>query len=144
MTSQTRHIGANGSGLPLAEDLMTGADAIAAFIFGDASEANRRRVYHAADKPRASELQTRWHPLRPSLYDPRLDRTTGERSMSTTAFPSSPLVLPGELDEILAEFEERGVRPTRLNILAAALERGLPEDFAIVIADAAERMERPT
>ncbi|MCJ2131602.1 DNA-binding protein [Methylobacterium sp. E-045] len=46
----TRPMGVNGSGLPLAEDLMTGADAIAAFMFGSASEANKRRVYHAADK----------------------------------------------------------------------------------------------
>jgi hypothetical protein len=36
--------------LPLAEDLMTGAEVIAEFMFGDASEANRRRIYHAADK----------------------------------------------------------------------------------------------
>ncbi|WP_246694704.1 DNA-binding protein [Methylobacterium sp. WL6] len=36
--------------MPLAEDLMTGADAIAAFMFGSSTEANRRRVYHAADK----------------------------------------------------------------------------------------------
>jgi hypothetical protein len=50
MNIQTRHTGANGSGLPLAEDLMTGADAIAVFMFGDATEANRRRVYHSADK----------------------------------------------------------------------------------------------
>ena len=48
--STTRASGANGSGLPLAEDLMTGADTIAEFMFGDASEANRRRVYHSADK----------------------------------------------------------------------------------------------
>ncbi|WP_244539263.1 DNA-binding protein [Methylobacterium sp. 174MFSha1.1] len=36
--------------MPLAEDLMTGAEVIAEFMFGDASEANRRRIYHAADK----------------------------------------------------------------------------------------------
>ena len=47
---ETRQIGASGSGLPLAKDLMTGADSIAAFMNGDASEANRRRVYHASDK----------------------------------------------------------------------------------------------
>lgn len=64
--------------------------------------------------------------------------------MSTAAFPSPPVVLPGDLDEILAEFKERSVRPTRLNILAAALDRGLPEDFAVTLADAAERMEQPT
>ncbi|SFU38503.1 hypothetical protein SAMN02799631_00366 [Methylobacterium sp. 174MFSha1.1] len=46
----TRSLGANDSGLPLAEDLMTGAEVIAEFMFGDASEANRRRIYHAADK----------------------------------------------------------------------------------------------
>ncbi|GJE46949.1 DNA-binding protein [Methylobacterium soli] len=40
----------NGSDLSLSEDLMTGAEAIAEFIFGDASDANRRRVYHASDK----------------------------------------------------------------------------------------------
>ncbi|WP_093566959.1 hypothetical protein [Methylobacterium sp. 174MFSha1.1] len=48
--TQTRPRGANGSGLPLSEDLMTGAEAIAEFMFGAASEANRRRVYHAADR----------------------------------------------------------------------------------------------
>lgn len=60
--------GANGSGLPvkgdllsgtarvepaglaLADDLMTGAPAIAEFMFGTDTETNRRRVYHAADK----------------------------------------------------------------------------------------------
>ncbi|GJD72530.1 DNA-binding protein [Methylobacterium goesingense] len=46
----TRLLGVNDPGLQLAEDLMTGADAIAAFMFGDATEANRRRVYHSADK----------------------------------------------------------------------------------------------
>jgi hypothetical protein len=48
--TQARPSSANGGGLPLAEDLMTGAESIAEFIFGDASEANRRRVYHSADK----------------------------------------------------------------------------------------------
>ncbi len=42
--------GANGSGLRLSEDLMSGADAIAEFMFGDSSETNKRRVYHAKDK----------------------------------------------------------------------------------------------
>ena len=46
----TRQAGANDSGLPLAEDIMTGAGPIAKFIFGSASETNKRRVYHAADK----------------------------------------------------------------------------------------------
>ena len=49
LNGATPHVGANGGGLPLAEDLMTGADAIAAFMFGSTAEANRRRVYHAAD-----------------------------------------------------------------------------------------------
>jgi hypothetical protein len=42
--------GANSGSLPLAQDLMTGAEAIANFMFGDASEPSRRRVYHASDK----------------------------------------------------------------------------------------------
>ncbi|TXN40433.1 DNA-binding protein [Methylobacterium sp. WL30] len=46
----TRPSGANDTGLPLAEDMMTGAEAIAKFMFGDATETNKRRVYHAADK----------------------------------------------------------------------------------------------
>ena len=45
-----RPSGVNGSGLPLSEDLMIGAGAISTFMFGDDSEPNRRRVYHAADK----------------------------------------------------------------------------------------------
>lgn len=49
-SSATRHSGANDTGLPLADDLMTGAEAIAKFMFGDATETNKRRVYHAADK----------------------------------------------------------------------------------------------
>ncbi len=36
--------------VPLSADLMTGAESIAEFMFGDTSEANRRRVYHASDK----------------------------------------------------------------------------------------------
>jgi hypothetical protein len=44
----TRPSGANDAGLPLADDLMTGAEAIAKFMFGDATDTNRRRVYHAA------------------------------------------------------------------------------------------------
>ncbi|XYD11500.1 DNA-binding protein [Methylobacterium sp. NMS12] len=36
--------------MPLADDLMTGAEAIAKFMFGDATDTNKRRVYHAADK----------------------------------------------------------------------------------------------
>ena len=49
-TAATRPSGANDTGLPLAEDLMSGAGAIAQFMFGDDAEANRRKVYHAADK----------------------------------------------------------------------------------------------
>lgn len=49
-TTQTRPSGANDTGLPLADDLMTGAEAIARFMFGDATDTNKRRVYHAADK----------------------------------------------------------------------------------------------
>lgn len=48
--ASTRPSGANDTGLPLADDLMTGAEAIAKFMFGDASDTNKRRVYHAADK----------------------------------------------------------------------------------------------
>lgn len=49
-TASARHTGANDTGLPLSDDLMTGAEAIAKFMFGDATDTNRRRVYHAADK----------------------------------------------------------------------------------------------
>ncbi|MCJ2106989.1 DNA-binding protein [Methylobacterium sp. E-041] len=49
-THAARLSGANDTGLPLAEDMMTGAEAIAKFMFGDATETNKRRVYHAADK----------------------------------------------------------------------------------------------
>lgn len=49
-TAATRPSGANDTGLPLAQDLMSGAGAIAQFMFGDNAEANRRKVYHAADK----------------------------------------------------------------------------------------------
>ncbi len=46
----SRALGANDAGLPLSADLMTGAEAIAEFMFGDTSDTSRRRVYHAADK----------------------------------------------------------------------------------------------
>ncbi len=46
----TRPAGANDTGLPLAQDLLSGAEAIALFMFGEASEANKRKVYHAAQK----------------------------------------------------------------------------------------------
>ena len=46
----TRPLGVNDTGLPLHNDLMIGADAISEFMFGDATEGNKRRVYHAADK----------------------------------------------------------------------------------------------
>lgn len=49
-TTATRPPGANDTGLPLAQDLMSGAGAIALFMFGEDTEANRRKVYHAADK----------------------------------------------------------------------------------------------
>lgn len=49
-TIETCPPGANGRALSLSEDLMMGADPIAEFLFGDASETNRRRVYHASDK----------------------------------------------------------------------------------------------
>jgi hypothetical protein len=45
-----RPTGANDAGLPLSDDLMTGAEAIARFMFGDATDTNRRRVYYASDK----------------------------------------------------------------------------------------------
>lgn len=52
---QTRSSGASGSGLPLADDLCNGADAIARFVYGEpsdekAAESNRRKIYHAIDK----------------------------------------------------------------------------------------------
>lgn len=46
----TRPTGANDTGLPLSDDLMTGAEAISKFMFGDATDTNKRRVYHASDK----------------------------------------------------------------------------------------------
>ncbi len=47
----TRPAGANGEALPsLSEDLLHGAKAIAAFIYGEADDKNVRRIYHAADK----------------------------------------------------------------------------------------------
>lgn len=46
----TRPSGASDTGLPLHDDLMVGADAISEFMFGNAIEGNKRRVYHAADK----------------------------------------------------------------------------------------------
>ena len=52
---QTRLSGANATGLPLADDLLHGADEIARFVYGasadeKAAESNRRRVYHASDR----------------------------------------------------------------------------------------------
>ncbi|PJI56034.1 hypothetical protein CTI14_00405 [Methylobacterium radiotolerans] len=49
-STATRPSGANDTGLPLAQDLLSGAEAIALFMFGEASEANKRKVYHAAQK----------------------------------------------------------------------------------------------
>ena len=49
-SSATRLAGVNDTGMPLADDLMTGAEAIAKFMFGEATDTNKRRVYHAADK----------------------------------------------------------------------------------------------
>lgn len=43
--------GANGGAVPnLADDMLHGAKAIARFIYGDDSDKNTRRIYHAADK----------------------------------------------------------------------------------------------
>jgi hypothetical protein len=51
MTDLTpRPTGANDAGLPLSDDLMTGAEAISKFMFGEATDTNKRRVYHASDK----------------------------------------------------------------------------------------------
>ncbi|MGN8096226.1 DNA-binding protein [Methylobacterium sp. 22177] len=36
--------------MSLAQDLLSGAEAIALFMFGEATEANKRKVYHAAQK----------------------------------------------------------------------------------------------
>lgn len=52
---RTRSLSANAEVMPLSSDLLHGADDIAQFIYGKASdgklaESNRRRVYHAADK----------------------------------------------------------------------------------------------
>lgn len=52
---QTHSSGTNGSGLPLADDLLHGADEISRFVYGlpadeKAAESNRRKVYHAAVK----------------------------------------------------------------------------------------------
>jgi hypothetical protein len=52
---ETRLSGANGIGLPLSDDLLHGADEIAQFIYGSATdekvaESNRRRIYHSADR----------------------------------------------------------------------------------------------
>lgn len=50
-----RSLSANAEVMPLASDLLHGADDIAQFIYGKTSdsklaESNRRRVYHASDK----------------------------------------------------------------------------------------------
>lgn len=55
--------------------------------------------------------------------------------------PPAYAVQPGELDEILDEFAERGIRPTRLSVLRRAVERGCPSDFAAAVADAFDRRE---
>lgn len=47
----TRPEGVNGGTVPaLADDMLHGAKAIARFIYGDDSDKNTRRIYHAADK----------------------------------------------------------------------------------------------
>lgn len=51
----------------------------------------------------------------------------------------SPASVPAPLDEILEAFAHHGVRPTFLNILAAALDAGHEPDFALSLANAAER-----
>lgn len=45
-----RPTGANGEALSLADDVLRSAEEIARFIYGTSAEANRRRVYHAAEK----------------------------------------------------------------------------------------------
>ena len=52
---------------------------------------------------------------------------------------SQPAHATAPLDEILADFEWHGVRPTWLNIIAAALDAGHDPDFAAAMADAAAR-----
>lgn len=54
-TEETRPSGANGTGLPLHEDIVRSADRLAKFVYGPAedekeAEANRRRIYHLATK----------------------------------------------------------------------------------------------
>ncbi|GJE78641.1 hypothetical protein BGCPKDLD_5259 [Methylorubrum suomiense] len=51
----------------------------------------------------------------------------------------SPAPVPAPLDEILEAFAYHGIRPTRLNVLAAALDAGHPPDFAVTLADEADR-----
>jgi hypothetical protein len=48
--NQLRGSGASRGALPLGEDLLRTAGEIAAFTFGEDSEPNRRRVYHAVEK----------------------------------------------------------------------------------------------
>lgn len=52
MTDRTTpQVGANGGAMPaLADDMLKGAKAISRFVFGDDSDGNVRRIYHAASK----------------------------------------------------------------------------------------------
>jgi hypothetical protein len=50
ITKATRPLGVHGEGLPLADDLLHGADEIDRFIYGSSDESNRRQVYYAAEK----------------------------------------------------------------------------------------------
>jgi hypothetical protein len=46
----TRPLGVTGEAIPLADDLLRGANEIAMFIYGTDQDADCRRVYHAASK----------------------------------------------------------------------------------------------
>lgn len=44
-----------------------------------------------------------------------------------------------ELRAILADFKDKGIEPTPLRFISAALDRGIPEDVAASAAKALER-----
>lgn len=54
--------------------------------------------------------------------------------MIDRTIPRDAYVRPGPLDEILADLRERGIRPTHLNVIRAAIERGHDDEFAAAIA----------